>query len=73
MLKALFVLDIFTFLFCLFGFIEKLSDREVNVSSKIYGVTDRTTNNYNTHIAQFVKKAMKFVQLIECNVTNTFL
>ena len=26
------------------------------VSFKIYDVTDWTTNNYNTHIAQYLKK-----------------
>ena len=52
MLKTLFVLEIFTFLSCLFVYIQKRLDKKFNVSSKIYGVTDSTTNNYNTHIAK---------------------
>ena len=47
MLKALFVLEIFTFLFLLFGFREKRLDKKTKDYFKIYDVTDWTVNNYN--------------------------
>ena len=50
MLKSLFVLELFT------GYIEKRLDKKTNVNFKFYEVTDRTTNNYNTHIAQDFKE-----------------
>ena len=53
MLKALFVLEKLTFLSWLFGYAEKRVDK---VNLKIYGFTDLATNNYNTHIAQYLKK-----------------
>ena len=56
MLKALFVLEIFTFLSWLFGFLKKRRDKEVKVNSKIYDVIDWTTNNFNTNIALYLKK-----------------
>ena len=40
MLKALFVLDIFTFLSRVFGYVEKRLDRKAMVNYKIYDVTD---------------------------------
>ena len=43
MLKALFVLEIFT----LFGYVEKRLDNKADVNYKIYDVTDWATNNYN--------------------------
>ena len=46
MLKALFVLEIFTFLSLLFGYIEKRLDKKAKVNFKIY---NWPTNNYNTH------------------------
>ena len=49
MLKALFVLEIFTFLSLLFGYIEKRLDKKAKVNFKIYNVTVWQTNNYNTH------------------------
>ena len=54
--KALFVLQIFTFLFRVFGFLEKRLDKKVMISFKIYGVTDWTTNNQNTYITKDLKK-----------------
>ena len=45
MLKALFVLEIFTFLPCLFGYVEKRLGKKVKVNSKIYDFTDWATNN----------------------------
>ena len=56
MLKALFVLEIFTFLSCLFGYVEKWLDKKAMVNFKIYDFTDWTRNNCNTHIAQYIKK-----------------
>ena len=54
-LKALFVLDIFTFLSWRFGHIEKRLDKKAEVNFKIYDVTDWATNNYNTYIVQYLK------------------
>ena len=49
-LKALFVLEIFTFLSCLFCYVEQLDKKKDQVNFKIYDVIDWTTNNHNTHI-----------------------
>ena len=56
MLKALFVLEIFTFLFRLFGYVEIGLDKKTKVDIKIYGVTDWTANNYRAYIAQYLKE-----------------
>ena len=56
LLKALFILEIFTFLFCLFGYVEKRLDKKTMVDFKIYDVTDWKTNNDNTHITQYLEK-----------------
>ena len=50
MLKAIFVLEIFTFLSLLLVYVERQLDK------KTYDVTDWTTNNYNTYIVQYLKK-----------------
>ena len=56
MLKALFVLEIFTFLSWLFSYVKKqLGKKAMKVTFKIY-VTDWTTNNYNIHITRYHKK-----------------
>ena len=56
MLKALFVLE-FTFLFWLFGYVERQLDKKrLMVNFKIYDFTEWTANNYNTHITQYLKK-----------------
>ena len=47
MLKALFVLEIFT----LFGYVEKRLDKKVDVNLKIYDVIDWATNNYNIYFS----------------------
>ena len=52
MLKALFVLEIFTFLSRLFGYGTKL----IRKLFKIFDATDWITNNSNTHITQYLKK-----------------
>ena len=56
MLKALFVLEIFTFLYRIFGYVEKWLDKKVMFNFKIYDVTDWASNNYNTHIAKYLRK-----------------
>ena len=48
-LKALFVLKIFNFL-------KKRLDQKDKVNFKIYDATTCLTNNYNTHIVQYLKK-----------------
>ena len=56
MVKALFVLKILTFLTEIFGYVEKRFDEKVLFYFKIYDVIDWATNNYNTHITQYLKK-----------------
>ena len=56
MLKAFFFVQIFTFLSWLFGSVEKRIDEKGKVTFKINDVTKWTTNNYNTHIAQYLEK-----------------
>ena len=53
-LKGLFVLKIFKFLSWLFGHGEKRLYQKDKVNFKIYDVTAWLTNNYNTHIAQYI-------------------
>ena len=55
-LKALFVLDIFTFLSWLFGYVDKQLDKTAMVNFTIYDITDWATNNNNTLITQYPKK-----------------
>ena len=59
MLKALFVLGIIAFLSWLFGYAEKRLDMKTTVNFKTRDVTDWTTDNYNTHITQYLKKKMQ--------------
>ena len=56
MLKALFLIEIFTFLYCIFGNLEKRLDKKTMVNFKIHDVTDWITNVCNIHIAQYLKK-----------------
>ena len=51
-----FVLRIFNFLPDLFGQVGKRFDKKAMVDLKIYDVTTWQTNNYNTRIAQYLKK-----------------
>ena len=55
MFKALSALEIFTFLPRHFVYVEKRLDKKVMVYFKIYDVTDWITDNYNTHIIQYLK------------------
>ena len=56
MSKAPFVLEIFTFLCLLFGYVEKRLDKKPMIDLENYDFTDCTTNDFNTHIAQYFKK-----------------
>ena len=51
-----FVLRIFNFLPDFFGQVGKCFDKKAMVDFKIYDVTTWETNNYNTRIAQYLKK-----------------
>ena len=54
MLKALLVLEIFTFLFELFGYIGKWLDNETRLISKF--MTSQTGLQIVTYFAQYLKK-----------------
>ena len=56
MLKALFVLEIFTFLSRPFGYLEKRFDEKAVINFKNYDVTDWTKNNYSAQTTQYLKK-----------------
>ena len=56
MSKAHFVLKIFKFLSCLFSHVAKQLDKKDKVNFKFYDVTAWLINNYNTCIAQYLKK-----------------
>ena len=47
MLKALFVLEILTFLLELFGYVEKRLVKKAMSNFKVHDVADWRTNNYN--------------------------
>ena len=53
-LKAPFVLKIFKFLSRLFGHVEKMAYKKYKINNKIYDITMWLTNNYNTHIVQYL-------------------
>ena len=42
MLKVLFILEMFKFLSCLFGYVEKCLDKKARANVKIYDITDWT-------------------------------
>ena len=56
MLKALFVLEIFTSLSRLCGYVEKRLDKKAKGSFKIHDITDWGSNSYNTHFVLYLKK-----------------
>ena len=56
MLKALFVPRIFKFLSWQFGHARKRLDLKDQVNFQIFDVTTWLTNDYNTHIAQYLTK-----------------
>ena len=76
-LKVLFVLKIFKFLFWLFGQVEKTAFQKDEVNFKIYDVKIWLRKNYNTHIALMSRsennQTMKFGKIIECKKKNIFL
>ena len=47
--------DIYIFVLS-FDYVEKRLVKKANVIFKIYDIADCTTNNYNTHIAQYLKR-----------------
>ena len=55
MLKAFFILEVFTFLSLPFGYVEKRLDKKAKVNFKICDITYWTTNINNVHIAQYLK------------------
>ena len=60
MSKALFVLEISTFLYWLFGHIEKRPEKKTKVNFKTYDVTGWATNNYNTFLVKYLIKSRCF-------------
>ena len=54
MVKDLFFLEIFTLLYRFFGHVEILLDKKTML--KVYDVKGCPTNNYNTHITQYLRK-----------------
>ena len=60
MLKALFFLEIFTFLSWHFGYVEKWLDKKAKINFDISifmtSQTEWMTNSYNTYIAPYLKK-----------------
>ena len=58
MLKAFFVIEIFTFLSWLGGYAEKPFDKKTRANCKIYDVTGWATNNCNTHTSQYLAAAV---------------
>ena len=77
MLKARFVLEIFTFLFWLFGYVEKRLDKKTTVNFKFYVITDWKTL-ITIHILPNItgskgNQVIKFDQLIKYSVRNIFL
>ena len=54
--KALFVLEIFTFLSWIPGCAEKSLDKKAMVDFKLYDVLYWTTNNCKTHITQYLRE-----------------
>ena len=55
-----------------FGYVGKRLDKRAKVNNKNYYVINWKTNNYNTHIAQYLK-GMKFGQLMNYETRNIFL
>ena len=51
-IKSSFVLEKFTILYWLFGYVEKRLVKKAKINFKICNVADWTTNNYNTRIVQ---------------------
>ena len=56
MLKAFFVITLINFCPDFFDRVGKRLDKKAKINFKLYDVTDRTTKNYNTCIAKYLKK-----------------
>ena len=56
MLKAIFVLKIFTILSWLSGYVAKWFRKKAKVNFKIYDIKGWTINNYNIHIVHYIKR-----------------
>ena len=56
MLKAVAVLEIYTFSSWIYGYVEKQLDKKTKVNFKIYDVTEWTRIDYNKHIAHYIEK-----------------
>ena len=74
MLKSLFVLEMFSFLFWVFGYVEKRLDEKAMVYVKIYDVTG-WTKIITIHILPNISRSkgnqtMKFAQLTWYNMKN---
>ena len=77
MLKAIFVLEIFTFLFRVSGYVEKCLGKKAMGNFKICDVTD-WTKKITIHILPNSSRSkgnqvMKFSQLIKYSMRNIFL
>ena len=77
MLKALFVLEILTFLSWLLGYVGNRPDKKAMFNFKIYNATDWTTNSHK-HILFNISRSkgnetMKCGQLIKYNMRNILL
>ena len=55
-LKTLLFPEIFIFLSRHFSYVEKRLDEKAMINFKIYDVRDSTSNSYNLHIGQYLKK-----------------
>ena len=57
-----------------FSDVGKQLDKKAKVNFKIYNFPNWETNNYNTHVAQYLKKdKSNSGQIIEYNIRNIFL
>ena len=70
--KPLFVLNYLNLCLYFFGEAEKQLDQKDKVNFRIYDVATRETNSYHT-LRSKGNQTMKFGQLIEYNMRNTFL
>lgn len=73
MLKALFVLEVFTFLSWCFGYVEKWLDKKAMVTYKIYHVTDWTIQILPNISRYKGNQKMKLVHSTEYHMGNIFL
>ena len=72
-LKAIFLLKIFKFLFCLFGYVEKRLEKRAKVNFKIYDATSQKTNSYNTRCKYNMKHGQFRSNHQRCSRKKVFL